>query len=137
MKYVGRLVVAAMAALSAVGVTSTGLPIGVSHAQENVTYLVDSPDFASVDGIDYFDGSRRVSLRNVALPWQITLPLTSPRSLGFDGAEVRANWRPVAQPGRWVAVRLYVGPTLICRNVLDVGNAACYGSTIFDSNVDV
>jgi hypothetical protein len=56
----------------------------------------------------------------------------------MDGAEVRADWRssiaaPVWRPGKWVTVRVYIGKTLRCQNTLDVGNAACYGSTSFQS----
>ena len=102
-----------------------------AHASENVTYVVDSTDIATANGIEYFDGTHRVLLRNVALPWRTTVSVANPRSLGFDGAEVRVDWRPDARPSKWVAARIYFGNTLICENALDVGNAACYGSSNF------
>lgn len=105
----------------------------VAHAEESVTYVVDSADIGMANGIEYFDGAHRVLLQNVALPWRTTVSVANPRSLGFDGAEVRADWRPAARPGKWVSARIYFENTLICENALDVGNAACYGSSNFKS----
>lgn len=107
----------------------------VAHAEESVTYRVDSPagDIEMANGIEYFDGSRRILLQNVALPWEATVMVTNPTSVGFDGAEVRADWRPAARPSKWVSARVYFGDKLICDNTLDVGNAACYGSSKFKS----
>lgn len=109
------------------------LPTAIAHASDEVTYVVESADFDAVDGIEYFDGARRVLIRNVMLPWRMTVPVAAPRSLGFDGAEVRADWRAAARPGKWVSAQVFVGPTLVCQNALDVGNVACYGSTNFQS----
>jgi hypothetical protein len=60
-----------------------------------------------------------------------------------EGAEVRADWRPTvcdgrawcpeARPNNWVTVRIYLHGKVICESTLDVGNAACYGSTSFHS----
>jgi hypothetical protein len=105
----------------------------VARAEESVTYVVDSADIGMANGIEYFDGTHRVLLQNVALPWRTTVSVANPRSLGFDGAEVRADWRPAARPSKWVSARIYFGNTLICENALDVGNAACYGSSNFRS----
>jgi len=105
----------------------------VAHAEESVTYVVDSADIGMANGIEYFDGTHQVLLQNVALPWRMTVSVANPRSLGFDGAEVRADWRPAARPSKWVSARIYFGDTLICENSLDVGNAACYGSSNFKS----
>jgi hypothetical protein len=114
------------------GISAVSLP-SVAHAAENVTYVVDSADIGMANGIEYFDGARRVLLQNVTLPWQTTVSVANPRSLGFDGAEIRADWRPAARPSKWVSARIYFGSTLICENALDVGNAACYGSSNFKS----
>ena len=110
----------------------------VAHAAESVTYEVVSNDIPTAGGIEYFDGSARQVLQNVPLPWRTNVTIANPRSLGTDGAEVRADWRnsiaaPVWRPGKWVTVRIYIGKTLRCQNTLDVGNAACYGSTGFKS----
>jgi hypothetical protein len=110
----------------------------IAHADESVTYEVVSDSVPVAGGIEYFDGSRRQLLQNVPLPWRTTVKIANPQSLAFDGAEVRADWRstiaaPVWQPGRWVTVRIYIGDILRCQSTLDVGNAACYGSTPFKS----
>lgn len=112
-------------------------PISSAHAEENVTYEVVSNDVATAN-IEYFDGTDRRALDNVPLPWRIDVTMANPRSLSMDGAEVRADWRssiaaPVWRPGQWVTVRIYLGTALRCQNTLDVGNAACYGSTAFKS----
>ena len=109
-----------------------------ARADESVTYEVVSDYVGVADGIEYFDGSARRLVEKVPLPWRTDLTIADPRSLSTDGAEVRADWRssiaaPVWQPGKWVTVRIYIGKTLICQNTLDVGNAACYGSTSFKS----
>lgn len=110
----------------------------IAHATENVTYEVVSDHVAQAAGIEYYDGTTRQLLQNVPLPWRTTVTMANPRSLGTDGAEVRADWRrdiaaPVWVPGKWVTVRVFIGRTLRCQNTLDVGNAACYGSTSFKS----
>lgn len=125
-----------------VTIVVTGLSAGVlapiARADESVTYEVVSDQIPTVGGIEYFDGSARQLLQNVPLPWRTDVTMANPRSLGTDGAEVRADWRssiaaPVWQPGKWVTVRIYIGNVLRCQNTLDVGNAACYGSTSFRS----
>ena len=110
----------------------------VAHAEEIVTYEVVSDSLRTAGGIEYFDGTTRQLLTNVPLPWRMTVPLANPRSLGTDGAEVRADWRssiaaPVWRPGTWVTVRIYIGDRLRCQNTPDIGNASCYGSTGFTS----
>ena len=113
-------------------------PAPVARADESVTYEVVSDSVGVADGIEYFDGSTRQLLEHVPLPWRADVAMADPRSWGTDGAEVRADWRssiaaPVWRPGKWVTVRVYIGKTLRCQNTLDVGNAACYGSTSFRS----
>jgi hypothetical protein len=127
----------AVAALSA-GIFAAAVHAPVAHADESVTYEVVSDSVAVAGGIEYFDGARRQLLQDVPLPWRTTVAIANPRSLATDGAEVRADWRstiaaPVWRPGSWVTVRVYIGDTLPCQNTLDIGNAACYGSTSFKS----
>jgi hypothetical protein len=116
---------------------SSVAPAPVARADESVTYEVVSDSVTALD-VEYFDGSARQRLENVPLPWRTTVTMADPRSLATDGAEIRADWRrsvaaPVWVPGKWVTVRIYIGETVRCQNTLDVGNAACYGSTSFKS----
>lgn len=109
-----------------------------ARADSSVTYEVVSDSVGVADNIEYFDGSVRQRLEHVRLPWRTGVAIANPRSLSTDGAEIRADWRssiaaPVWRPGKWVTVRVYIGKTLRCQNTLDVGNAACYGSTSFHS----
>jgi hypothetical protein len=125
-----------MAAL--LGGMSATVPADIAHAAESVTYEVVSEHVFAASNIEYFDGSARQLLEDVPLPWRTTVAIANPRSWSTDGAEVRADWRssiarPVWQPGKWVTVRIYFGETLRCQNTLDIGNAACYGSTGFKS----
>jgi hypothetical protein len=108
-----------------------------AHGDQPVTYEVVSGDVDALN-IEYFDGTTRRALDNVALPWRTSVAIANPRSLSLDGAEIRADWRssiaaPVWRPGKWVTVRVYIGSNLVCEDTLDVGNAACYGSTTFKS----
>ncbi|GBE68139.1 hypothetical protein MFM001_46010 [Mycobacterium sp. MFM001] len=110
----------------------------IARADESVTYEVVSDFVRVADNIEYYDGFTRQLRENVPLPWRTDVTMANPRSLSTDSAEIRADWRssiaaPVWQPGKWVTVRLYIGKTLRCQNTLDVGNAACYGSTSFKS----
>jgi hypothetical protein len=104
-------------------------------AEESVTYEVASSDVEMVSGIEYFDGARRILLQNVSLPWRTTVQIANPTSLATDGAEVRANWF-TGQLNKFVMVRIYFGDTVRCENTLDLGNAACYGSTSFTTAID-
>jgi hypothetical protein len=103
-----------------------------ARADENVSYEVVS-DYITAANVEYFDGSARRALVQVPLPWRTSVTVANPRSLSTDGAEIRADWRPAARPSNWVTVRIYIRETLRCQNTLDVGNAACYGSTSFKS----
>lgn len=122
-----KLPVAALAA----GVFSVTLaPPAV--ADDNVTYEVTSlTTYVGAVNVEYNDSSQRISLQRVALPWRQNAIVPHARSQSEQGAEVRADWRPVAAPSRWVSVRIYVRGSLICENTLDVGDATCYGSTPF------
>lgn len=118
------------AVLALASVTAGVLVTPVANAQVGVTYEVVSADIGAAN-IEYFDGTMRQSLLNVPLPWRITVPVADPTSVGFDTAEIRADWRWAAAPNRWVTTRIYFGDAIRCENTLDVGNAACYGTTPF------
>ncbi|MCV7353626.1 hypothetical protein H7K15_26340 [Mycobacterium parmense] len=113
-------------------------PARADEGDSTVTYEVVSDSVGVADGIEFFDGSTRQRIEHVPLPWRTDVTVANPRSLGTDGAEIRADWRssiaaPVWRTGKWVTVRVYIGKLLRCQNTLDVGNAACYGSTSFQS----
>lgn len=99
-----------------------------ARAEDAVTYEIVS-NANTVANIEYFDRGVRRVLPGVALPWRTDVIVVDAFSTTADGAEVRADWRPAAWPGKWVTVRIYVGGKLICQNTLDIGNATCYGST--------
>ncbi len=119
-----------VAALVAGVVAVTLAPPAV--ADDNVTYeIVSATTYVSSVNVEYNDHAQRMSLQGVPLPWRQNVTVPSARSQTEQGAEVRADWRPVAAPSRWVSVRIYVRGSLICENTLDVGNVTCYGSTPF------
>ena len=130
------LVIAAIAGCSIVWTAPA------AHANVNVTYEIVSSDIGEVN-LEYFDGSARRALQDVALPWRTTVTIANPSSSGTDGAEVRADWRPGHVPigplgapalaGKWVTVRIYYGNSLRCESTLDVGDAGCYGATPFNN----
>lgn len=113
-----------------------------ARAADSVTYEVVSNDVAAAD-IEYFDLSERKVLEDAALPWRTSVTVRNAHAPSTDGAEVRADWRPrvcdgrawcpEARPNNWVTVRIYFRGKVICESTLDVGNAACYGSTPFKS----
>lgn len=108
----------------------------VARAADSVTYEVVSNDVLTAN-IEYFDLSQRKVLEGAPLPWRTSVTVINARSPSTEGAEVRADWRssiaasPVWRPSHWVSVRIYFRGNIICENTLDVGNAACYGSTSF------
>jgi hypothetical protein len=102
-----------------------------ARADDTVTYeVLTTSDIATVN-IEYNDVSGRLALQQVPLPWRMNVMVGNPRS---NDAEIRADWRPLAKPSKWVTVRIYYRGSLLCENTLDVGNAACYGSTTFRSS---
>jgi hypothetical protein len=113
-----------------------------ARAEDNVTYEVLSNVVPSAT-IEYFDFSERKVVENAALPWRATVTVVDAHAASTDGAEVRADWRPracdgrawcpEARPNNWVTVRILLRGKVICESTLDVGNAACYGSTPFKS----
>jgi hypothetical protein len=123
-----HIIVSLIAGVSAVAITPT------AHADETVTYEVASNDIAAAN-VEYFDLTGRKAQNQVPLPWRINVTVVNPHS---NDAEVRADWRssiaaPVWRPSKWVTVRIYYRGIILCENTLDVGNAACYGSTSFKS----
>lgn len=117
-----RLMIASLAALVC-AVTAAG----PARADDAVTYEIIS-NANTVAKIDYYDRGVRRVLHGVSLPWRTDVTVVDAFSTTTDGAEVRADWRPAAWPGKWVTVRVYVGGKLICQSTLDIGNATCYGS---------
>jgi hypothetical protein len=102
-----------------------------ARADDTVTYeVLTTSDIATVN-VEYNDVSGRLALQQVPLPWRMNVTVGNPRS---NDAEIRADWRPLAKPSKWVTVRIYYRGSLLCENTLDVGNAACYGSTTFRSS---
>lgn len=93
-----------------------------------VTYEVVSPVVRAAN-IEYVTETGRIFVPNVALPWRFTVPVQDALGPPPNGSQVRADWRSTRGPARWVSVRVYVNGELICQNTLDIGNAACYGST--------
>jgi hypothetical protein len=116
--------------LALVSVAATVVVAPPASAQTSVTYEVVSDAIGSVN-LEFFDGTRRQAMDDVPLPWRITVPVANPTSVGFDTAEIRADWRWAAAPNRFVTTRIYFGDAIRCENTLDVGNAACYGTTPF------
>lgn len=110
----------------------------VARADDNVTYEVVSNDVAKAN-VEYFDHSARRALNGVPLPWRTDATVPNAHVPSINGAEVRADWRdsiatlPAWRPNHWVTVRIYFQGNVMCENTLDVGDAACYGSTTFRS----
>ena len=111
------LVVAVMAAAPA------------AHAADAVTYEITSESVPMLNNVEYMDAGGRRLIENVALPWRLDVALADADAVSGHAAQLRADWRPSARPAQWVVVAIYQNGTLLCRSVLDVGNATCYGST--------
>ena len=120
------------------GVSSVVAP-PTAWAYDTVTYEVIS-DSVGAANIEYFDHSQRQVLNGAKLPWRADVTVVDPHSNSTEGAEVRADWRaympasplPPGHPiGYWVTVRISLRGKVICQNTLDLGDAACYGSTTF------
>lgn len=111
-----------------------------ARADDTVTYEVFS-DSVGVANIEYVDHAERKALENVPLPWRTDATVASLRGTSIGDAEVRADWRPnrviAGTPngffGHWVTVRVSFQGKVICESTLDVGDAACYGSSNFRS----
>lgn len=125
--------------------TAVALAVGVTglayapaaHAEDTVRYDIFSDSVGQLAGVEYRDTSGKHLIRDVMLPWTLTVPVVDAKSPTSDGAEVRADWRPnfrtaatVARvlQGHFVTVRIMRGNDVLCESILDVGNATCYGS---------
>jgi hypothetical protein len=109
------------------GVAATA-PAPLTRANDVVTYEIVS-DSIPIVNVEYVDQSGRKLLETVPLPWRFDVPLDDARGPIGHGAQVRADWRPLAGPSRWVTVRIYDGANLLCQSTLDIGDATCYGNT--------
>ncbi|NDJ90084.1 hypothetical protein GWR20_13125 [Mycolicibacter kumamotonensis] len=134
-----RIQLIMLALITGVSAVTLAPPV---HAADSVTYEVLSSVVTSAD-IEYFDFSARKVVRDAPLPWRTTVTVVDAHAPSTDGAEVRADWRPrvcdgrawcpEARPNNWVTVRILLRGKVICESTLDVGNAACYGSTPYKS----
>jgi hypothetical protein len=132
-------------AVAAIACVSALVSAPVAYAEESVTYDVFSDVVPVAVGIEYRDIAGKRWLQDVALPWQITVPVADPFNPEDRGPEVRADWRPdfrtaatvgrVLQ-GQLVTVRISYRGIVICESTLDVGNATCYGSTPHSPQTD-
>lgn len=109
-----------------VGVSTMALT-PTAYAESAVAYEITSTNIGEVN-LEYYDQSGRNALQHVHLPWRMVVMVANPHS---NDAEVRADWRRAAMPSKWVTVRILYRDSVLCENTLDVGNAACYGSTSF------
>ena len=100
----------------------------LAHADDVVTYRVES-DIVSTMNVEYVDQTGRRLLEGVPLPWRLDVDLDDAKGPLGHGAQVRADWRPAAWPGRWVRVTIESNGKLLCQSTLDIGNATCYGNT--------
>lgn len=109
------------------GLTATALA-GPAHADDVVTYEIVSGTIPVVD-VEYVDSNGRTYLTAVPLPWRTDVALDDAQGPTGRGAQLRADWRRIRGPARWVTVRIFEGSKLLCQSTLDVGNIACYGNT--------
>lgn len=116
---------------------TTLLRVPVARADDTVRYEIFSDSVGILAGVEYRDTAGKHLLQNIPLPWSLTVPVGDATSATGIGAELRADWRPNFRTaatvgrvllGRFVTVRIYRGEELLCENILDVGNATCYGS---------
>ncbi|MGE2713050.1 hypothetical protein ACQI4L_03220 [Mycolicibacterium litorale] len=99
-----------------------------ARAAEQVTYEVASDSIPMVD-VDFVQpGGQRV-IAAVPLPWRMDVSLDDPHGPTGHGAQLRADWRPLRGPAKWVTIRIFSNGELLCQSTLDVGNATCYGNT--------
>lgn len=101
---------------------------GPASADDVVTYEIVSDTIPVVD-VEYVDEGGRRNLTGVPLPWRTDVILQDAQGPTGSGAQLRADWRRIRGPARWVTVRIFEGSRLLCQSTLDVGNIACYGNT--------
>ena len=99
-----------------------------AHAAETVTYEIVSQSIPAVD-VEYMTQDGRTLLVGARLPWRMDVALDDPRGPTGEGAQIRADWRGIRGPARWVTVRIYSNGEPLCQSTLDVGNVSCYGNT--------
>lgn len=126
---------AALGSLS-VGLATVMYP-PTAHAEDTVTYDIFSHVVGRLAEVEYRDTSGKHLLRDVPLPFTLTVPVVDATSPTADGAELRADWRPPFRTaatvgrvlqGQFVTVRITQGTDVLCESILDVGNVTCYGS---------
>lgn len=110
----------------ALGSADCGLPS--AQAAETVTYEVISDSIPMAD-IEYVDQDGRRLITSIPLPWRIDVPIADAEGPTGQGAQVRADWRRIRGPYKWVTVRISQGGRALCESTLDVGNVTCYGNT--------
>lgn len=118
-----------MAALCVMVVVTGTAGSPAAHASDTVTYEIMSEDISLLDNVEYMDASGRRLIQNVELPWRHDVSLDDADGSTGRAAQLRADWRPAARPSQWVVVAIYKDGRLLCRSILDVGNATCYGNT--------
>jgi hypothetical protein len=118
------------AALAVMSVAATTLA-PIAHAADVVTYEIVSDSIPMLNNVEYVDSSGRKLIENIPLPWRRAVTLDDPTGPTGRGAQLRADWRPLAWPNRYVVVRIFSSGKLLCQSALDVGNATCYGNTPF------
>lgn len=126
--------------VSLITAISAAVMAPIARADDSVTYEVISDSIGAAT-IEYFDRSARRMVEDAPLPWRLDATVVNAHSPSTDGAEVRADWRPnrrvAGSPsgltGMWVTVRISFRGKVLCENTLDIGDAACYGSTSFRS----
>ncbi|MBE1549591.1 hypothetical protein GGC64_003615 [Mycobacterium sp. OAS707] len=102
----------------------------VAQAEDSVTYeVISTQGNVPNANLEYNERSERKAVQQVPLPWRKTVVVPDAVSPTRAGAEIRADWRPFRWPYKYVTVRIYRGSELLCESTLDVGDAACYGST--------
>ncbi|OPX12054.1 hypothetical protein B1790_05820 [Mycobacterium sp. AT1] len=121
-----RAGVGASVLLLAVAFTGYGVPS--ARAAETVTYEVISNSIGIAD-IEYVDQDGRRLITSIPLPWRIDVPIADAEGPTGQGAQVRADWRRIRAPYKWVTVRISQAGRALCESTLDVGNVTCYGNT--------
>lgn len=109
----------------------------MARAEDTVTYEIFSDSVGMLAGVEYRDTAGKHLIKDVALPFTLTVPVVDAKSPTSDGAELRADWRPSFRTaatvgrvlqGHFVTVRIKEGNAVLCESILDVGNVTCYGS---------
>ena len=116
------------AAVLVLAATSWGCGLPSARAAETVTYEVFSDSIPTAD-IEYVDEGGRRLITSIPLPWRLDVPIADAQGPTGQGAQVRADWRRIRAPYKWVTVRISQAGRALCESTLDVGNVTCYGNT--------